>query len=144
MSNQLSKCEQYVFDLKGSLENANKFFSEINVSISSNLTQAILQNAKRTIEIEIPDQINNIISLNNRCNPDNPLEHVLDLVEAHDLVKSAIFLESINRVMANTEIIGFSPLKNMNIGSNEILSEILEHIKTSEGALRLTVPLSRM
>lgn len=141
---QQSKSEQYVLDLKKSLENSNKFYTEIIASNSSNLTQAILKNAKRTIEKEIPDQINNIVSLNNRCNPDNPLEHVVNLVEAYDLVKSAFFLDSINSVMSNTVIFAFSPLKNRNIGTNDILSEILDHIKTSEGSLRLTVPLTRM
>lgn len=126
------------------LDTSKSNYLELNTTYANKLTIDVMQNANRAFKNDIPNQINNIISLINRCNLGWEYNNINNIDEAYSVINSEKFEESIIKVKQNSEISSIGLLKPKELNTTGILDEIMFQIRASADALSISLALAKM
>ncbi|WP_417238925.1 hypothetical protein [Bizionia sp.] len=103
------------------LNKVKELHAELIGNYSEILPQNIIDGGNRTIEEDIPNKINAILSILNMAEKEEKYAPIKNIDEAINLFNEENIQESIDKAIANKNLVGFSSLKNEKLNVAEIL-----------------------
>jgi len=132
-------------NILNSLKKGKEFYHELIQNYRGVLPEHIIAGGQNIIDEDFPNKVNVFLSILNRAeDEENKYTAVRNIDEAIQLFENDRIQESIDKVIANQDIKGYSPLKNKILSSEEMLEVARYGIESGKELLALQLMAGKM